>query len=34
MFSTSKDKIYALYVYLKKDIKIEDDRELNKYIDI
>ena len=32
--STSKDNIYAVYVYLKKDTKIEYDGELNKYLDI
>ena len=34
IISTSKDKIYAVYVYLKKEIEIEDDIELNKYLDI
>ena len=33
-FSTSKDDIYAVYVYLKIKIKIEDDWELDKYFDI
>ena len=34
MFSTSKDNIYAVYAYLKTDIKIEYDGDLNKFIDI
>ena len=32
MFITSKYKFYAVYLYLKADIKIEYDVELNKYI--
>ena len=34
MFSNYKDKIDAVYAYIKTDFKIEDDEELNKYIGI
>ena len=34
MFSPSKDKIDDLYASLWEDFKIEDDRYLNKYIEI
>ena len=34
MFSPYKDKIDEVYAPIKTDFKIEDDREINKYIGI
>ena len=34
IFSTSRDNIHAVYVYLNTYIKIEYDGYLNKFIDI
>ena len=34
MISNYKDKFYAVYLYLRTDIKIEDYGDLNKYLDI